>query len=95
MGSRPPGAAIQAGSFSAGNEVVVPDATGLRAARPISTQEAFGRILVDLSRAEAVGPLPGDHRAGRGDLDEPGRLHQPDRACSARCRAVPGATTRC
>jgi pyruvate dehydrogenase E1 component len=34
----------------AGNEVVVPDATGLRAARPISTQEAFGRILVDLSR---------------------------------------------
>ncbi len=40
----------------AGNEVVVPDATGLRAARPISTQEAFGRILVDLSRAEAVAP---------------------------------------
>jgi pyruvate dehydrogenase E1 component len=40
----------------AGNEVVVPDATGLRAARPISTQEAFGRILVDLSRAEGVAP---------------------------------------
>jgi pyruvate dehydrogenase E1 component len=40
----------------AGNEVVVPDATGLRAARPISTQEAFGRILVDLSRAPAVAP---------------------------------------
>jgi len=40
----------------AGNEVVVPDATGLRAARPISTQEAFGRILVDLSRVEAVAP---------------------------------------
>jgi len=40
----------------AGNEVVVPDATGLRAVRPISTQEAFGRILVDLSRAEAVAP---------------------------------------
>jgi pyruvate dehydrogenase E1 component len=33
-----------------GNGVVVPDATGMRAARPISTQEAFGRILVDLSR---------------------------------------------
>ncbi len=39
-----------------GNEVVVPDAVGLRAARPISTQEAFGRILVDLSRSESVGP---------------------------------------
>ena len=36
--------------------VPVPDSTGLRAARPISTQEAFGRILVDLSRAEAVAP---------------------------------------
>jgi len=40
----------------AGNGVVVPDATGLRAARPISTQEAFGRILVDLSRVDAVAP---------------------------------------
>ena len=40
----------------AGNGLVVPDATGLRAVRPISTQEAFGRILVDLSRAEAVAP---------------------------------------
>jgi pyruvate dehydrogenase E1 component len=34
----------------------VPDSTGLRAARPISTQEAFGRILVDLSRSESVAP---------------------------------------
>ncbi len=34
----------------------MPDSTGLRAARPVSTQEAFGRILVDLSRAEAVAP---------------------------------------
>jgi pyruvate dehydrogenase E1 component len=34
----------------------VPDSTGLRAARPISTQEAFGRILVDLSRSERVAP---------------------------------------
>src|SRR5580698_9258428 len=34
----------------------VPDATGLRAARPVSTQEAFGRILVDLSRLESVAP---------------------------------------
>jgi pyruvate dehydrogenase E1 component len=39
-----------------GNVAVVPDATGLRAARPISTQEAFGRILVDLSRSEQVAP---------------------------------------
>jgi pyruvate dehydrogenase E1 component len=36
--------------------IAVPDATGLRAGRPISTQEAFGRILVDLSRAESVAP---------------------------------------
>ncbi len=36
--------------------VAVPDSTGLRANRPVSTQEAFGRILVELSRAEAVAP---------------------------------------
>ncbi len=40
----------------AGNVADVPDATGMRAARPISTQEAFGRILVDLSRIESVAP---------------------------------------
>ena len=36
--------------------LTVPDATGLRASRPLSTQEAFGRILVDLSRRDAVAP---------------------------------------
>jgi pyruvate dehydrogenase E1 component len=36
--------------------IAVPDSTGLRAARPISTQEAFGRLLVDLSRIESVAP---------------------------------------
>ena len=36
--------------------VTVPDATGLRTSRPLSTQEAFGRILVNLSRDEAVAP---------------------------------------
>jgi pyruvate dehydrogenase E1 component len=36
--------------------VTVPDSTGLRTSRPLSTQEAFGRILVDLSRDEAVAP---------------------------------------
>jgi len=41
---------------SAGAPIAVPDSTGLRAARPISTQEAFGRILVDLSRNETVAP---------------------------------------
>lgn len=35
---------------------LVPDASGLSGARPISTQEAFGRILVTLSRDEAVAP---------------------------------------
>jgi pyruvate dehydrogenase E1 component len=41
---------------TAGPAVAVPDATGLRAARPISTQEAFGRILVELSRVDSVAP---------------------------------------
>jgi pyruvate dehydrogenase E1 component len=36
--------------------VPVPDSTGTRSGRPISTQEAFGRILVDLSRDDAVAP---------------------------------------
>ncbi len=36
--------------------VTVPDSTGLRTSRPLSTQEAFGRILVDLSRDETVAP---------------------------------------
>jgi len=37
--------------------VVVPDSTGMRSGRPISTQEAFGRILVGLSRDDGVAPL--------------------------------------
>jgi pyruvate dehydrogenase E1 component len=36
--------------------IVVPESTGMRSARPISTQEAFGRILVDLSRDDGVAP---------------------------------------
>lgn len=36
--------------------VPVPDSAGTRSGRPISTQEAFGRILVDLSRDDAVAP---------------------------------------
>src|SRR5450755_1560980 len=36
--------------------VAVPDSTGLRSGRPVSTQEAFGRILVGLSRDDAVAP---------------------------------------
>ena len=36
--------------------VPVPAATGVRTTRPISTQEAFGRILTDLSRDPAVAP---------------------------------------
>ena len=36
--------------------VAVPDTTGVRSGRPASTQEAFGRILVDLSRNEDVAP---------------------------------------
>jgi pyruvate dehydrogenase E1 component len=37
--------------------VAVPDSAGLRTSRPISTQEALGRILVGLSRDEAVAPF--------------------------------------
>ena len=37
--------------------VAVPDSVDLRAGRPISTQEAFGRILVGLSRSEGVAPF--------------------------------------
>ena len=33
----------------------VPESTGVRSGKPLSTQEAFGRVLVDLSRNEAVG----------------------------------------
>jgi pyruvate dehydrogenase E1 component len=36
--------------------VTVPESTGLRSGRPISTQEAFGRILVALSRDDSVAP---------------------------------------
>ena len=35
--------------------VTVPTATGVRTAKPVSTQEAFGRVLVDLARDESVG----------------------------------------
>jgi pyruvate dehydrogenase E1 component len=49
-------AAAAAPADSGPSPAAIPDATGLRAARPISTQEAFGRILVDLSRIEAVAP---------------------------------------
>ena len=37
--------------------LAVPFSAGLRAGRPISTQEALGRILVGLSRDEAVAPF--------------------------------------
>src|SRR5712692_7890756 len=36
--------------------VAVPDSTDMRSGRPISTQEAFGRILVELSRDDRVAP---------------------------------------
>ena len=36
--------------------VAVPKATGIRGGKPVSTQEVFGRVLVDLSRDEAVAP---------------------------------------
>jgi pyruvate dehydrogenase E1 component len=36
--------------------VAVPKETGIRSGKPVSTQEVFGRVLVDLSRNEAVAP---------------------------------------
>jgi pyruvate dehydrogenase E1 component len=36
--------------------ITVPQATGQRSGRPVSTQEVFGRILVDLSRDDGVAP---------------------------------------
>ena len=48
--------ALDHGALDHGAAVTVPDSTGLRTGRPLSTQEAFGRILVDLSRDEAVAP---------------------------------------
>ncbi|KWV32517.1 transketolase-like TK C-terminal-containing protein [Micromonospora rifamycinica] len=36
--------------------VTVPEATGVRTQRPISTQEAFGRVLVELARNPQVAP---------------------------------------
>ncbi len=36
--------------------VEVPPATGVRTTKPISTQEVFGRVLVDLARNEEVAP---------------------------------------
>lgn len=37
-------------------DIAVPSATGVTSTRPVSTQEAFGRILVDLSRDDSVAP---------------------------------------
>jgi pyruvate dehydrogenase E1 component len=37
-------------------DVAVPTATGVRTARPVSTQDSFGKILVDLSRDEKLAP---------------------------------------
>jgi pyruvate dehydrogenase E1 component len=39
-----------------GLDVQVPSETGVRTGKSISTQEAFGRVLVDLSRDKAVAP---------------------------------------
>jgi len=41
---------------SAHLEVEVPTHVGIRATKPMSTQEAFGRIMVDLSRVEELRP---------------------------------------
>ena len=37
-------------------DVTIPAATGVRTGRPVSTQDSFGKILVELSRDEKVAP---------------------------------------
>ena len=37
-------------------DIAVPEQTGVRTSKPTSTQEVFGRVLVDLSRDAAVSP---------------------------------------
>jgi pyruvate dehydrogenase E1 component len=49
-------AALRHGPGQARIDVEVPSATGIRVAKPLSTQEAFGRVLVDLSRNREVAP---------------------------------------
>jgi pyruvate dehydrogenase E1 component len=44
------------GSAAVSPPIKVPDSAGIRSGRPISTQEAFGRILVELSRDDGVAP---------------------------------------
>jgi pyruvate dehydrogenase E1 component len=39
-----------------GLDMTVPQSTGIRSSKPVSTQEAFGRVLVDLSRDPSVSP---------------------------------------
>src|SRR5262249_61894559 len=46
--------------------VAVPDSVDLRAGRPISTPEAFGRILVGLFRSAGVAPVLGTPAPGAG-----------------------------
>lgn len=41
---------------SASLDLTVPESTDLRTTKPLSTQEAFGRVLVELSRNPAVSP---------------------------------------
>jgi pyruvate dehydrogenase E1 component len=41
---------------SRGLDIKLPTETGVRTTKPISTQEAFGRVLVDLSRDKALAP---------------------------------------
>ncbi len=50
-----------------------------------------GGVRADPGRAVPVpgrGPVPGHHRAGRGHLDQPGRVHQPDGRVQPRHPAV-------
>ena len=67
-GHRPPAASIP-----------VPATLETRDGAPISTQAAFGRILLGLSRVEGIGRQARHRLAGCRGLDQPGRLRQQDR----------------
>ena len=74
----------------------VPESTRQRAgASRSSTQEVFGRVLVDLARDEAGRAVPRHHRARRRHVDQPRRLHQQDRRVRADPAPRPGTRTAC
>ena len=90
--SRRRGSASTAGTRTDGAPFPVPATISERDPPSISTQAAFGRVLLDLSRVDGVAERLVTVVARRVGLDEPRRLHQQGRVSGARTRAR--STTR-